>query len=98
MRGISPPRGRDVVIRNRWLRGRIFGDMSRRRATRLQYDAAPVAILLLLSVAAWLVSSHLAEDEMRMGLLTGMDDGSMEGSDATGMAMSFPFFMASWVT
>jgi predicted metal-binding membrane protein len=72
--------------------------MSRRRATRLQYDAAPVAILLLLSVAAWLVSSHLAEDEMRMGLVTGMDDGSTEGSDPTGMAMSFPIFMASWVT
>jgi predicted metal-binding membrane protein len=71
--------------------------MSSRRATRLQYDAAPVAILLALSVAGWLVSSHLAWDEMRMGLVTEMDDGSIEGSDATSVAMTFPFFMTSWV-
>lgn len=59
-------------------------------------EAAPVAILLALSVLAWVLSSHLAAREMRMGLVAG-SDGSMDGPAVASMAMSFPLFMASWV-
>jgi predicted metal-binding membrane protein len=64
--------------------------------TRPPYEAAPVAILLGLSVLAWLVSSQVAGREMRIGLVTGTER-SMDGMDPTRMAMSFPLFMASWV-
>lgn len=56
---------------------------------------AAIPALLGLSIASWLLTSHLADQEMRAGILTGST-----ATDAMGMeghAMALPLFMVTWL-
>ena len=67
-----------------------------RAPARPRYEAAPVVLLLALSLLAWLASGAFMNGEMRVGLLT-RAEGEPDGMGSAGMAMTLPLFMASWV-
>jgi len=65
----------------------------RMRPSRPEMAAIPA--LLGLSLASWLLTSQLAGQEMRAGILTGST--AMDAMGMEGHAMALPLFMVTWL-